>query len=78
MFSNNNFQFLNNITRIFIHFFHSHVFSHMFSNNNFQFLNAYTKHYPLGNSHMEIIQERANTVPHPPYVKVDFDVGVKQ
>ena len=47
VFSNNNFQFLNNITRIFTHFFHTffhpHVFLQMFSNNNFQFLNTCTK-----------------------------------
>lgn len=34
--------------------------------------------YLLGNSHMEIIQERANEVLHTPCVKVDFDVVVKQ
>ena len=38
MFSNNNFQFLSNITRIFTHFFYSHIFLHIFLNNNFRFL----------------------------------------
>ena len=42
MFPNNNFQFLNNISRIFT-FFHPHVFLQKFLNNNFQFLNASTK-----------------------------------
>ena len=43
VFSNNHFQFLNNISRIFTHFF-THIFSQIFSNNNFQFLN----HVPNG------------------------------
>ena len=43
VFPNNNFQFLNNISRIFTYFFHSHVFPQKFLNNNFQFLNTWTK-----------------------------------
>ena len=45
VFSNHNFQFLNNISRIFIHFF-THTYFHkcfQFLNNNFQFLNTYIK-----------------------------------
>ena len=43
VFSNNHFQFLNNISRISIYFFHPHVLSQIFLNNNFQFLNTHTK-----------------------------------
>ena len=43
VFLNNYFQFLNNILRIFIHFFYPYTFSQIFSNNNFQFLSIYTK-----------------------------------
>ena len=42
MFSNNYFQFLNNISYISTHFF-THIFPQMFLNNNFQFLNTHTK-----------------------------------
>ena len=34
VFLNNYFQFLNNILRIFIHFFYPYTFSQIFSNNN--------------------------------------------
>ena len=44
MFSNNNFQFLNNITHISTHYFHPHIYPNMFLNNNFQVLSACTKH----------------------------------
>ena len=44
MFSNNNFQFLNNITHISTHYFHPHIYPNMFLNNNFQILSACTKH----------------------------------
>ena len=46
MFSNNNFQFLNNITHISTHYFHPHIYPNMFLNNNFQVLSACTKHLP--------------------------------
>ena len=46
MFSNNNFQFLNNITLFSTHYFHPHIYPNMFLNNNFQVLSACTKHLP--------------------------------
>ena len=42
VFSNNNFQFLNNILRISTYFF-TQTFLQIFLNNNFQFLNTHTK-----------------------------------
>ena len=42
MFPNNNFQFLNNISRIST-LFYPYVFLQKFLNNNFQFLNTCTK-----------------------------------
>ena len=46
MFSNNNFQFLNNITRIFTYFFIHTYFHKCFQKTKHMFLSACTKHPP--------------------------------